>query len=495
MATSKREKYDIAAAARRHFGFENLRPGQKDAVDALLHGHDTLVVQPTGSGKSAVYQIAATLLPDPTLIVSPLIALQKDQMDSINAQSAGRAALLNSTQSATENAETLAAIQAGQIKYLFLAPEQLSKHEVTEQLPSISLFVVDEAHCISEWGHDFRPDYLQLGNVIEKLGRPVVLAMTATAAPEVREDIIDRLRLKQPKLFVRGFDRPNIALRVDHFSSEDEKRAALIHRVSWAEKPGIVYVATRKNAELVTEALTKEQIPALCYHGGLKAKERSAIQDRFMQEDALVIVATNAFGMGVDKPNVRFVYHYDIGDSLDSYYQEIGRSGRDGEPADAILFYRAENIGTQRFLASEAKLDAKTVEEITNVLRDENGPVEPAEISDQIDISKRKLANTLHRLEDVGAVETLATGEVQLAADVDLMESFEAASDEQRKKLEKRRHRLEQMQQYAETTSCRREYLLRYFADDFTGPCGNCDNCTKQFANSQDGEGTRREVA
>ena len=254
-------------------------------------------------------------------------------------------------------------------------------------------------------------------------------------------------------------------------------------------------MATRKNAELVTEALTKEQIPALCYHGGLKAKERSAIQDRFMQEDALVIVATNAFGMGVDKPNVRFVYHYDIGDSLDSYYQEIGRSGRDGEPADAILFYRAENIGTQKFLASEAKLDAKTVEEITNVLRDKNGPVEPAEISDQIDISKRKLANTLHRLEDVGAVETLATGEVQLAADVDLMESFEAASDEQRKKLEKRRHRLEQMQQYAETTSCRREYLLRYFADDFTGPCGNCDNCTKQFANSQDGEGTQREVA
>ena len=235
MATSKREKYDIAAAARRHFGFESLRPGQKDAVDALLHGHDTLVVQPTGSGKSAIYQIAATLLPDPTLIVSPLIALQKDQMDSINAQSAGRAALLNSTQSATETAETLAAIQAGQIKYLFLAPEQLSKHEVTEQLPSISLFVVDEAHCISEWGHDFRPDYLQLGNVIEKLGRPVVLAMTATAAPEVREDIIDRLRLKQPKLFVRGFDRSNIGLRVDHFSSEDEKRDALIHRVSWAK--------------------------------------------------------------------------------------------------------------------------------------------------------------------------------------------------------------------------------------------------------------------
>ena len=225
-----------------------------------------------------------------------------------------------------------------------------------------SLFVIDEAHCISEWGHDFRPDYLALGNVIEALGHPTVLALTATAAPEVREEIITRLGLRFPKVFVRGFDRPNISLRVDTFQTEDEKMSGLIRRIRFAEKPGIVYVATRKNAETIMGALQEEGIPALFYHAGLKAAERNEIHDKFMKGGMEVIVATNAFGMGVDKADVRFVYHFDITDSLDSYYQEIGRAGRDGEKAEAVLFYRPENMAIRKFQAGSGKLEKRNIE-------------------------------------------------------------------------------------------------------------------------------------
>jgi ATP-dependent DNA helicase RecQ len=302
--------------------------------------------------------------------------------------------------------------------------------------------------------------------------------------------------MRDPRVFVRGFDRPNISLRVGHFSTEDEKLEALVHRVKWARKTGIVYTATRKNAELVTQALASEEVPALCYHGGLRAKERRAIQDRFMQADGLVIVATNAFGMGVDKSDIRFVFHYDISDSLDSYYQEIGRAGRDGEAAEAILFYRSQNVATQKFLGGEAKLQTSTVYNITQLLESEDRPVRPEEISDQIDLSKRKVENTLHLLEDVGVIETLSSGEVQLVEDANLAEASYAAIEEQKRNAEKKRQRLEQMQQYAETSTCRREYLLRYFADDFTGPCGNCDNCQRNGSAPLEDQsaGTRREV-
>lgn len=499
MRTNRRRgKATIAATAREHFGFETLRPGQKEAIEALLEGDDALVVQPTGSGKSAIYQIAGLLLEGLTVVVSPLIALQKDQVDSINAQPAAPAAVINSTQRVTEARETLEAVGEGQIRYVFLAPEQLRKDETVGTLSAagIALFVVDEAHCISEWGHDFRPDYLQLGGVIERLGHPPVLAMTATASPEVREDIMHRLGMRQPKVFVRGFDRPNISLRVDHFGSEQDKREALLRRISFGEKPGVVYVATRKNAEEIMHALAEAGEDALFYHGGLKAKEREAIQEQFMEGQAGVIVATNAFGMGIDKANIRFVYHYDISDSLDSYYQEIGRAGRDGQNSDAVLFYRAENVARQKFRTGEGRLEPKKVEQVAQVLAAEGGPVHPEELAEQIDLSERKLISTLHRLEEVGAVEALPTGEVQLAEDTDVTEAAQAAAEEQQHHKEKRRQRLEQMQQYAETSNCRRELLLRYFGDDFTGPCNNCDNClgNSTGTRSNASAGTRREV-
>ena len=508
MATQKkqpgRKKRDTAGAriretARKNFGFEELRPGQEEAIRALLGKKDTLVVMPTGSGKSAIYQIAGLMTAGAVVVVSPLIALQKDQVDAINAQNGtAEAVVVNSTLRVTQARETLEKIEEGRGKFIFLAPEQLRKQEMMETLEGagIGMVVIDEAHCISEWGHDFRPDYLQLGPVIERLGNPVVLAMTATASHAVREEIVERLGLRKPKIFVHGFDRPNIYLRVDHFDSEDKKLEAVIHRVRWAARPGIVYVATRKMAEKIMQQLDEEGIRAQFYHGGLKASERDAIQDDFMSGNAEVIVATNAFGMGIDKADIRFVYHFDVPESLDAYYQEIGRSGRDGEKAEAVLFFRHEDLGLAKFHTSEGALPAEQAERVADVIAEQNGPVEPEEIAEQTNLPERKLTSAIQRLEDVGAVEILPTGKVQIVENADIGEAARAAEEEQERRREMKKERLRQMQEYADTSGCRREHLLRYFGDAFTGPCQHCDNCEANSPEAVDSSaGTRREVA
>ncbi|HEY0760327.1 MAG TPA: RecQ family ATP-dependent DNA helicase [Acidisarcina sp.] len=475
----KGDKIDLEAAARRLLDFPSLRPGQEEAIRSLLEGRDTLVVQPTGSGKSAIYQIAGDLIPGATVIISPLIALQKDQADAIERSDLKEAAIVNSTQGLVEQRETLQKIEDGEINYIFLAPEQLRKAETMRRLQGagVSLFVVDEAHCVSQWGHDFRPDFLQLATAIEGLGHPATLALTATASEQVRAEIIECLGLRSPRVIVQGFDRPNISLRVDPFFKEDEKRQALLRRVSFAEKPGIVYVATRKNAESIVAELVEEGTDAVLYHGGLRAKERHAIQDRFMQGEAEVIVATNAFGMGVDKADIRFVYHYDISDSLDAYYQEIGRAGRDGEPAEAVLFYRRENIAAQSFHAGSGAVKAEDMVHVAEVLAGEQGPVSPEHLSHEMDMSQRKLMNTIHRLEEIDAVEQLPGGELKLATEQAPEQIVAAAAEQGEQHKLMLQERLEKMQGYADCTGCRREYLLRYFGDDYTGPCNSCDRC------------------
>src|SRR4051812_38707652 len=325
----------IERAAREVFGFGELRPGQAEAVESVLEGRDTLAVMSTGYGKSAIYQIAALLIPGSTVVVSPLIALQRDQVSELEREGAGGAAAVSSFVASGAREEALEELAEGSLEFLFLSPEQLSNEEVLGAVAAAepSLFVVDEAHCISEWGHDFRPDYLKLGAVAEAVGRPPLLALTATASPPVREEIVERLGMRSPAVIVRGFDRPEIELSVERFHDARSKQRALLERVVAEPKPGIVYAATRRLAEEMAESLRAEGVVALAYHGGMRRAEREEAQESFMEDRIEVIVATTAFGMGVDKANVRFVFHSEPADSVDSYYQEIGRGGRDRDEA------------------------------------------------------------------------------------------------------------------------------------------------------------------
>jgi len=347
------EMDEIAQAARKRLGFEKLRPGQADAVRAVLDGRDTLVVMATGAGKSAIYQIAGWLIDGATLVISPLISLQHDQIENIEEEQPGEAAAIDASVSETRREERLEELTDEELEFLFLAPEQLAREETVERLAgaNVSLLVVDEAHCISEWGHDFRPDYMRIGPLVERLGSPTVLALTATASPPVREEIVERLRMSTPAVIIRGFDRPNIRLEVDRHHAERHKRRALVERAKALRGPGIVYVATRRGAEEIAAGLEEAGLRAAAYHAGLPKNERDEAQEAFMADELDAIAATTAFGMGVDKPNVRFVLHSEPSDSVDSYFQEVGRAGRDGEPAEAVLFYRTEDLGLRRFFA------------------------------------------------------------------------------------------------------------------------------------------------
>jgi ATP-dependent DNA helicase RecQ len=464
----------IEVVARETFGFEALRPGQRESIESVLAERDTLVVMATGSGKSAIYEIAGLMKPGVTVVISPLIALQRDRIEAIEKRVPGEAAGVNSNVGQGERREAMEEFEEGELEYLFLAPEQLANAEVLEQVRAAAptLIVIDEAHCISEWGHDFRPDYLRLGAFIAEMGHPTVLALTATASPPVRAEIVERLHMHDPFVVVRGFDRPNIWLGVEHFHDEAHKRRALVEATQQAAKPGLVYAATRRFAEQLAEA-----VGGAAYHAGMSAKTRDRIQNDFMDDKIDVVVATTAFGMGIDKPNIRFVHHHDVSESVDSYYQEIGRAGRDGEPSRAVLFYRPEDLGLRRFFAG-GTLGVDVIQGVAEAVFDKGKPVEPAAIRDELDLSETKLATAVTRLEEAGAVETLPTGEVAPSCGRDDLERAiqrAAEAEEQRHAFD--RSRVEMMRAYAEHPGCRRQFILSYFGEEYEGPCGNCDNC------------------
>jgi ATP-dependent DNA helicase RecQ len=487
--TSRPTAAALRRTAKQAFGWNELRPGQLEAMEAVASGRDTVVVMPTGSGKSAVYQVPALLLDGPTVVVSPLIALQRDQVAGLLARGdrAGGAVQANSTRSDAQMEQAFAQLHAGEVEFLFLAPEQLSKPEVLDQLAAAqpSLFVVDEAHCISSWGHDFRPDYLRLHTAVERLGRPPVLALTATASPPVRVEIVERLRLKDPVQIIRGFDRPNLHLEVQAFREEDQKREAVVLRAMGEPKPGIVYTATRKSAEQYAEALGEYGIDAAAYHAGMRAADRDDVQTRFMAGALDVVVATTAFGMGIDKADVRYVLHADIPDSLDSWYQEVGRAGRDGDPASAVLFYRPEDLGIRKFFASGTP-DETALRKVATLVQHAPGPVQPTELAEEAHLSNTRLAGVVNLLEQAGALAVQPDGAVECRPDAPPpTEAAEAALEvaEQHKKVEQ--SRVEMVRGFAETTGCRRQFVLGYFGETLDEPCGHCDTCAAGTADEQ----------
>lgn len=466
--------------AKSRLGFETLRPGQEESISALLAGRDVLSVLPTGAGKSAIYQVAGMMLGAPTIVVSPLIALQKDQVDGLATTDAGGAVQLNSLQSPTAQTEALESFMAGRTRFLFLAPEQLAQETTVDQLGSakVGLFVVDEAHCISAWGHDFRPDYLQLPSVIGRLGRPLIVALTATAAPPVRQEIIERLQLRRPTVVVRGFDRPNLELTVQRYVTDDEKVSALYEDAVRTPGQGIVYVATRKAAEDGADRLNRAGVATIAYHGAMARGRRDEAQEQFMSGATRVIVATPAFGMGIDKPDIRFVFHQDVSESLDAYYQEIGRAGRDGDDALATLYYRPADMGLRRFFASGGRPDPDRLLAALEAMDDE-AVTDNATLAERLDTSTHGLQILLSWLVDVGAVELETGGSVRRVPGVEAHEALAEAAQLAERHRDLEQSRVEMMRDYAETRGCRRERLLAYFGEPYQPPCHHCDNCRR----------------
>ncbi|MDR6975986.1 ATP-dependent DNA helicase RecQ [Streptomyces sp. 3330] len=490
----------LRGIARRVFGWQQLRPAQLTAMKAVMKGRDVLAVMPTGAGKSAVYQVPAVLLGGPVVVVSPLIALQRDQMQSLLGSGALRAAVINSAQRRSDNETEWARISASSVDVVFLAPEQLAKPDVTDRLGAVRprLLVVDEAHCVSSWGHDFRPDYLRLRHARERLGNPPVLALTANAAAPVRRDIAERLGMDDPVEIVAGFDRPNIHLDVTTFQDAAAKERFVVERAAVEEKPGIVYAGTRRAADSYAEQLSDLGLSAASYHAGRSATERSRTQDRFSSGELDVVVATSAFGMGIDKANVRFVLHASVPGSLDAYYQEIGRAGRDGAPARAILAYRPQDLGLQRFFAAGAP-DADALRRVVERLRAEKGAVGATRLRADCALGPTALSAVLNLLEEAGAVRTGrdgsrftgATGADGASADdeVDAAVQSALAVHATHRKLEQ--SRVDMMRGYAETTDCRRRFLLGYFGESVPVPCGACGICAGPAA--EPATGPRRE--
>jgi ATP-dependent DNA helicase RecQ len=468
----------LRETARRLFGWEELRPAQAEAMGHVMAGRDTLVVSPTGSGKSAIYQVPAILLRGTTVVVSPLIALQRDQVMGIMAKGAADAYVVNSSRSERANEAAFEALQTGGAEFVFLTPEQLAKDEVIAELLEAkpSLFVVDEAHCVSSWGHDFRPDYLRLGEAVERLGHPAVLALTATASPPVRADILERLKMRDPVQVVKGFDRPNIRLEVSREITEREKRREIIDRIVALDPPGLLYVPTRGETAEYAEALREAGQEAYAYHAGLSAADRASVHDAFLESERAIIVATSAFGMGIDKPDVRFVVHAAPAESLDSYYQQIGRAGRDAGPAVAVLYFRPEDLRLPR-LFSSGTVDEDLLLRIATAIQVVGGdPVRIDDIAGELDVTRARVTRAANLLQQAGAISTGPEGLMwHKGFGVDDAVTAAAAEAEQMRTVELTR--VEMMRGYAETEGCRRHFLLGYFGEEYPGLCGSCDNC------------------
>lgn len=563
---ASQQKKQLLDLMKIHYGFSSFRLGQERAIDSLLAGQDTIVIMPTGGGKSLCYQLPALIMPGVTIVISPLIALMKDQVDQLNDRGLP-ATFINSSLSLTETYQRLTDVEAGKYKLLYIAPERFYNQDFLAGLKNIkvSLFAIDEAHCISQWGHDFRPSYLRLKQAINLIGRPPVIALTATATPEVRQDINKQLNLKLPQEIITGFARHNLQFGVAQASDSQKYQIILQTIQSLPEPTGIIYAATRAKTEAILQLLIDNGIDAVGYHAGLEPNERQRVQNDFMSGKVSIIVATNAFGMGIDKPDIRFVIHADMPGNVESYYQEAGRAGRDGQSSVCLMLYSPRDRYLREFFIKGDNPSPNLILDVYELLTDygqdqvlityadilkqlsDDVPemavgtaIKVLEGSGYVSRSKEKIGQAYLRLLDweraalalspkakvqqgvfgklkelyaeqltagwqvnlediadmIGYQKSSILRLVKHLQDLNLLEyqppfkgteinilqrvpkhKVELDWDSLRRKAEAAYEKLDKMQNYVYHKKCRQQYILNYFGDADTAPCGKCDVC------------------
>ena len=478
----------------KHFGFREFLEGQEHVIETILSGTDALVIMPTGGGKSLCYQLPALALDGITVVVSPLIALMKDQVDAMQEKGIP-ATFINSSLGQSEIEKRIAGMTRGDYRLVYIAPERFKSDRFTQALAplSIALFAIDEAHCISQWGHDFRPDYLRLKWALKELGQPQVAALTATATPEVRADIVEQLALgkfgrQPPQVFVSGFARHNLLLAVSNVKGKAAKLDRILETIRQL-KTGIVYCATRKNVEKVAAHLKSEGIKCVAYHGGLTDEQRTKAQTKFMEKDWPVAVATNAFGMGIDRADLRFVIHFDIPGSVEAYYQEAGRAGRDGEPSRCEMLFNYADIRTQEFFVDGANPTREIITGVYQTLKHLCGKggieVPMSEIAELVPGTKNDMtvSSSMYLLERAGFItreyrQGSRTYTTSLVQPVKTFEELAIDFERLDKKRERDMGKLQRIIAYADHRACRHNFILDYFGDPEAAPrCTVCDNC------------------